>query len=371
MKSSKLFLASLATVTAVAAMPTTMNAAYEKPFTDVTKDYIFYNDITNLAARGVLNGYENGSFQPYQAVTRGQVAKIIATALDLNTVNVKDPGFKDVTKQHLFYGPIAALAEKGVISGYKGQYRPNEKLTRGQLAKIITLAFQLNRATELTHAFKDVTEKNSFKYEIQTLLDYGITKGTSATQFSPGTFVTRGQMAAFVVRSEQAVAAEQPGETPTEPTPGEPTTPTEPTPGEPTTPTEPKPPVLELTEEQKLQKEQEVLSSKVAALAPSLSNASISVFGGGTTFSISVLDSSASVSAVADPSLYFTLVSSLGIKSVNGYPADSLEAALYVANQVPSGAKTLADLRGKTFGLPVIVNNNGTDYSTTLALVIQ
>ena len=46
-------------------------------FTDVKKDYQYYDAIQDLVARGIINGYEDGSFKPKANITRAEGAKII------------------------------------------------------------------------------------------------------------------------------------------------------------------------------------------------------------------------------------------------------------------------------------------------------
>lgn len=52
--------------------------AKEQEFTDVPKSYWAYTYITDMAERGVLNGYDDGSFQPDKPVTRAEAAAMLA-----------------------------------------------------------------------------------------------------------------------------------------------------------------------------------------------------------------------------------------------------------------------------------------------------
>ena len=107
-----------------------------------------------------------------------------------------------VTYEH--YGAIAALAEKKILNGYTdGTFKPNEPITRAQMAKILANAFELSSVFE-TLPFTDVFVKaESFRY-INALYSYAITTGTSASTYSPGNRVTRGQLAVFITRAEKA-----------------------------------------------------------------------------------------------------------------------------------------------------------------------
>ena len=182
-------------------------------FTDVAKTDDFYDAVKSLTDRGIIKGYPNGSFKPYNGVTRGQAAKILASVLNLDMKNVENPGFVDVKETDEYYKPIAALVKEGIISGYPADktFKPANQLTRAQMAKIISLGFKLDGETLTDTRFTDVKASDAFSGYVQSLLTNGITKGTTATTFSPANTVTRGQLALFVTRSE-AVVKNRPAE---------------------------------------------------------------------------------------------------------------------------------------------------------------
>lgn len=193
----------MATGAVVAAAPSATEAA-TVTFKDLDAKNTHYNTIMNLVERGVVKGYEDKTFKPGQSLNRMHAALILATILDLDTKNVTDPKFKDVPKSHPYYGAIAALANKGYIKGFPdGTYGTTQTLTRGQMAKILTNAFELQAETTTTLPFKDVA-KSEYKGNIAALFANGVTVGTTPTTYSPGAAVTRGQFATFVVRGEVA-----------------------------------------------------------------------------------------------------------------------------------------------------------------------
>lgn len=205
----KLFKAALATSVATGAMvvlaPVNSDAATTS-FKDLKSTSDHYQTVLDLAAKGIIQGYADGTFKPDNTVTRGQAAKIIALAIGLETKDVKNPGFKDIKTDNQYYGPIAALVQAGIITGFEDNtYRPGDTLTRGQMAKIIALAFDLPEEQTISNSFKDVKETHWFKGYVQTLVTHNITKGTTATTFDPGAAVKRGQLASFVVRAEKAI----------------------------------------------------------------------------------------------------------------------------------------------------------------------
>ena len=204
-KMQKLNKAVVATVLAASGVTITAPVLPTKAsthFKDLNPDADYYQPVLELANRGYISGYKDGTFRPNQAITRGQAAKMLALALNLNITNQRNPGFRDVPEDHDFYRYIAALANEGIINGYEDKtFRPNEPINRNQMAKILALGYKFPISSKLTHNFSDVSESNANRYFIQTIYDLGITKGTAGIKYSPFEPVTRGQLATFIVRA--------------------------------------------------------------------------------------------------------------------------------------------------------------------------
>ncbi|MGN7388900.1 S-layer homology domain-containing protein [Sporosarcina sp. SAFN-015] len=208
---AKMFTAALATTVAasgvVAVAPMSVKA--ETPsFSDVRDipSHHFYDAVMKYTAAGMMSGYSDGTFKPGQNITRQDAAKLLAMVLDLDTKNVSDPGFTDISKTSPYYGYIAALVEEGIISGYEDNtFKPHDSLTRAQMAKIIVLGFSLEEMESVQLPFSDINSKQWHIDFVRSLYAHEITTGTTPTTFSPNAFVTRGQMASFVFRSEAFV----------------------------------------------------------------------------------------------------------------------------------------------------------------------
>lgn len=169
-------------------------------FKDVPKSNAHYDSIIKLYESGFIHGYPDGTFKPNQAVTRGQAAKMIASAFEYDLDNIKDAGFTDINEKTEFYKEINALAEMGIIHGYEdGTFKANNPITREHFAKILSLAMELDSSEETP--FTDVKKDSVYAPYIAALYENGITKGTTATTYSPQKLVTRGEVASFIDRS--------------------------------------------------------------------------------------------------------------------------------------------------------------------------
>ncbi|WP_338751882.1 S-layer homology domain-containing protein [Bacillus sp. FJAT-52991] len=193
------------------AVPMNQAQAAAEPFTDIKSNNRFYEPIWSLTAKGVLVSEDENSFKvaPNKLVTRADAADMITAMLGLE-LESDHPGFRDVTKDNVRYDSIAALAERGIISGYSnGMVKPNEVLTRAQMAKMISLSFNYKTNANAVTPFKDVPKGHWATPYIDALVRNGVTTGTTATTFSPNDKLTRQQMALFLYRAHQKKSVSQ------------------------------------------------------------------------------------------------------------------------------------------------------------------
>ena len=103
-------------------------------YSDVNRGDWFNNAISTLSNAGIVTGYNDGTFRPNQPITRGEMAKIIA-----NFANLKHGGktFTDLAG-HWSKSYVELAAGNGWIAGYPdGSFRPDQKITRAETVTMI------------------------------------------------------------------------------------------------------------------------------------------------------------------------------------------------------------------------------------------
>ncbi len=169
-----------------------------------TAGSVFLGDIIWLADNGITKGCGPTTFCPDDNVTRGQMAAFLVRALGLTA---RDPGidFAD-DNGSVFENDIESLATAGITKGCNPpantNFCPDENVTRGQMAAFLVRALGLT-ARDPGIDFAD-DNGSVFENDIESLATAGITKGCNPpanTDFCPVSSVTRGQMAAFLQRS--------------------------------------------------------------------------------------------------------------------------------------------------------------------------
>jgi N-acetylneuraminic acid mutarotase len=154
-------------------------------FTDVTADAYYYEPVRYLACRGVISGYSDHTFRPGNQTTRGQMVKIIVLAFGYAPSVPDQPTFTDVPLTHPFYSYVETAVAHGIVSGYADHtFRPEANVTRGQLAKIVVKAAGWRPDVPTTPTFQDVPLEDPFYGVIETAAAHGVFGGYNCG--SPG-----------------------------------------------------------------------------------------------------------------------------------------------------------------------------------------
>lgn len=163
--------------------------------------------IEAIAAAGITKGCNaplNDRYCPDNLVTREQMAAFLARALALPAAS-KD-WFRD-DETSIFEDDINRLASAGITKGCNppanDRFCPNAGVSRGQMAAFLVRAYHLSQGQSI-NAFTD-DSGSIFEADINRLAAAGITQGCNPplnTHFCPTDYVRRDQMASFLGRAE-------------------------------------------------------------------------------------------------------------------------------------------------------------------------
>ena len=186
----------------LAADPTQMVAADpERYFTDIAETS-FVDAINWLRHAGITTGCGTDTYCPEGLVTRGQMAAFLNRALQLPAA---DQDYFSDDDNSTFQDDINRLRHAGITTGCgTDTYCPEGLVTRGQMAAFLNRALQLPAADQ--DYFSD-DDNSTFQDDINRLRHAGITTGCGTDTYCPEGLVTRGQMAAFLYRARDLIAA--------------------------------------------------------------------------------------------------------------------------------------------------------------------
>jgi hypothetical protein len=176
-------------------------------FPDVGVQHPFLADVEWVHARGVADGYSDGTFRPTTAVSR---QAMVAFLYRLEHVSGSEPTctsapFSDVPIGDPFCGEIEWLSQSGIVDGFSdGTFRPTAPVSRQAMAAFLyRMAREPNGPTPTCSnaPFTDVTVTHPFCAQIRWLATAGIADGYADGSFQPASPVSRQAMAAFLHRS--------------------------------------------------------------------------------------------------------------------------------------------------------------------------
>jgi hypothetical protein len=186
--------------------PPPTNPEPPNPFIDSQK-HLFGKPIGWLAQTGITKGCNppaNTLFCPDDYVTRGQMAAFLVRARGYSSLAFADYFIDD--DGSVFENDINQLKEMGVTQGcnppVNNEFCPDSLVTRGQMAAFLVRFFGYTDNGGGNLFIDD--DGSIFENDIDKLGTAGVTKGCNPptnNEFCPDDYVTRGQMAAFLQRA--------------------------------------------------------------------------------------------------------------------------------------------------------------------------
>jgi len=116
-------------------------------FSDVPKTHQYYKYITKLADAGIVKGRSTTQYAPNANLSRAELATLLVNLKKLPLETSKQY-FNDVKPGTWYYGYVNAAAKAGLVAGYgDGTYRPNNPVTRAELAVVGLRGLGVTQAT--------------------------------------------------------------------------------------------------------------------------------------------------------------------------------------------------------------------------------
>ncbi|PWK14903.1 S-layer homology domain-containing protein [Tumebacillus permanentifrigoris] len=96
--------------------------------------------ILQASQQGLLDGDPNGQFRPRETLTRQELAALLVRALNLPLPAGPKSSYQDVAQGDWGSAYIEAVKQAGLMNGDGGSFRPNDSLTREELATVFARA---------------------------------------------------------------------------------------------------------------------------------------------------------------------------------------------------------------------------------------
>lgn len=165
------------------------------PYSDLAEGEWYVEPVLQMHDLGVVNGFPGGTFLPHGSVTRAQAAAMLWRLQEQPVVNYLMQ-FADVDQEAWYAEAVRWCAAMGIVEGADGKFRPDEAVTRQDLAvmlmryqqKVVKTALPADSAAP---AFADNADIADYAAEAVYLLQKaGIVEGTEG-KFLPTAPATR------------------------------------------------------------------------------------------------------------------------------------------------------------------------------------
>lgn len=167
------------------------------PFLDM-EDSVWANEaVEYLYTEGIVSGRSETQFEPTQSVTRAELIKMITEAFDA-AETTGSITFSDVKDTDWFSPYIKRAAAAGIVLGSDGAFYPNSSVTREDAALMIYRTLSLESKGDLS-AFTDAEHISGYAKEaIAAMVSGGYIRGMGDGTFAPAQTLTRAQAAQLI-----------------------------------------------------------------------------------------------------------------------------------------------------------------------------
>ncbi|WP_281890304.1 S-layer homology domain-containing protein [Paenibacillus sp. YYML68] len=180
-----------------------------------------------LAARTMIHGRGGGLFMPSESLTRAEAVKLLVETMGTAELKAKIaaqasansaavPPFEDVTEKDWYFDYVRQATAAGWIQGDEGRFRPNDSVSREELAAMFIRSLGLEKkaqahADELTDRgaepdFADGDDISGWAIGYAELArELELMHGDSMHRFMPASNATRAEGAAILFRAMRAI----------------------------------------------------------------------------------------------------------------------------------------------------------------------
>ncbi len=157
-------------------------------------------EIDEWSANGVVNGY-NGEFRPNASITRAEMATIVDNIMEYQVENTNT--FSDVNSDAWYADAILKNNAAGTIVGSNGEARPNDKITREEAVVVLCRALSIEPISGSTGFADDSSVSSWAKGYVAALAQKGLVSGKGGNKFDPKANITRAEVVKIIDNSIQ------------------------------------------------------------------------------------------------------------------------------------------------------------------------
>ena len=175
-------------------------------FVDIAPDAWYKDAVQYAYDNGLMTGVSATEFAPEQTTTRAMIVSILARLEGVTTAQAA--GFADVDDNDWYATAVNWAANVGVVNGYEDNtFQPNTAITREQLAAILMnyAAYKGEDVSNRADLTSYTDQPSTWAEEaMQWAVAEGLISGVTNTELQPQSSATRAQVAAILQRFLEA-----------------------------------------------------------------------------------------------------------------------------------------------------------------------
>ncbi len=174
------------------------------PFTDVSADDWFYDPVCYVYSQGLMTGTSATTFEPNTSLSRAMLVAVLHRLEGSPAASAGD--FSDVASGDWYAQAVNWAASVGVVNGFDdGTFQPNAAITREQMAAILRnyaeyKGIDVTASGDLVNYSDAASVSDWAKESVAWAVDQGLISGMTVDTLQPQGLSTRAQVAAVLQR---------------------------------------------------------------------------------------------------------------------------------------------------------------------------
>lgn len=161
-------------------------------------------DVEYMAELGITAGDESGMYRPDDLITRAELAALVTRAIGLSETPYEN-SFFDVVSDDWYSGYVQTCRSNDYMNGYDGLFNPHRYITREEIAKVVVSAYNSKSGKQLERGkalyFNDIDSMSYWAYDyIAQAAELGFVNGVTEELFAPKNSATRAEAAVMLRR---------------------------------------------------------------------------------------------------------------------------------------------------------------------------
>ena len=170
-------------------------------FVDVPEGSYYEEAVAWAVENGITKGTSDTTFDPNGICTRAQAVTFLWRAAGSPEPKSNVMPFEDVAAEAYYYKAVLWAVENGITKGTSATtFSPDADCTRAQIVTFLWRS-QKSPAADSVNPFTDVAADAYYVDAVLWAVEEKVTKGTSETTFSPDADCTRAQIVTFLYRA--------------------------------------------------------------------------------------------------------------------------------------------------------------------------